>query len=432
MKTIRTILTGILSLVILAAQAQAEPAPEPAGQYRIVVEGFDWGPAVNKVVLDFGQTLDSVPEGSFTVLATRKTDLAELPEDTASGEREVLGAYISDASGNRQSKGEYLTLVLSVNPQMRLASPFHYARNEKVRGNFWVDYQVGVTHLPSSRTWTWKTGRIMPQADRFRLDGSFEYAPGKSLSYAHYTPTTGSGKKPLLIWLHGGGEGGTDPTIALLGNRAANYASPEIQQIFGGAYVLVPQTPTFWMNREGGGYTRGDVDDIYHAGLMALIQDYVERHPEIDRNRIYVGGCSNGGYMSLKLILEHPDYFAAGYISALAYHSEFLSDAQIRSIRNVPIWFIHSKDDPVTVPEETVVPIYNRLMAAGARKVHFSFYDHVTDITGQYGGEDFHYSGHWSWIYSHANTAMRDFDGKPVRLGNTPVTVMQWLAAQKK
>ena len=79
-----------------------------------------------------------------------------------------------------------------------------------------------------------------------------------------------------------------------------------------------------------------------------------------------------------------------------------------------------------------MVPIYKRLVEAGARNVHFSYYDHVTDITGQYGGEDFHYSGHWSWIYSHTNTAMLDFDGKPVRLGNTPVTVMQWLAAQKK
>jgi hypothetical protein len=56
----------------------------------------------------------------------------------------------------------------------------------------------------------------------------------------------------------------------------------------------------------------------------------------------------------------------------------------------------------------------------------------VTDITNQYGGKDFHYSGHWSWIYSHANTATLDFDGKPVTLKGIPVTVMQWLAAQRK
>jgi predicted peptidase len=134
--------------------------------------------------------------------------------------------------------------------------------------------------------------------------------------------------------------------------------------------------------------------------------------------------------MSLKLILEYPDYFAAGYISALAYRSQYLSDEQVRSIRKVPIWFIHSKDDSTTVAANTVVPIYERLIAAGAKDVHFSFYEHVVDITGIFGGEDFHYPGHWSWIYSHANKCQNDFDGSPVTIEGMPVTLMQWLASK--
>ena len=100
----------------------------------------------------------------------------------------------------------------------------------------------------------------------------------------------------------------------------------------------------------GNGSTRGQVDDIYYEALKELFDDYVSKHPDIDTDRIYVGGCSNGGYMSLKLILEYPKYFAASYISALAYYGEFLSEKQAKSIRNVPIWFVHSKDDPVTKP----------------------------------------------------------------------------------
>ncbi len=322
--------------------------------------------------------------------------------------------------------------MLAVGPQMPLGSPFQYANNDKVRGNFWVTYRVAVTHQPSLRTWNQKNGQVLPLVDRFDLNGQYEYAPGQTMSFASYTPPAGNGKKPLIIWLHGGGEGGSDPTIALLGNRAANYAADEIQQYFSGAYVLVPQAPTFWMNKEGGGYTRGDVEDIYNEGLMALIRDFVAGHPQIDPARIYVGGCSNGGYMSLKLLLKDPGYFAAAYISALAYQSQHVTDDQIRSIRKVPIWFMHAKDDPVTVPDQTVVPIYQRLKAAGAKNLHFSFYDHVVDITNLYGGNDFHYSGHWSWIYSHANQATRDFDGNPVLLDGRAVTVMQWLAAQKK
>jgi predicted peptidase len=180
------------------------------------------------------------------------------------------------------------------------------------------------------------------------------------------------------------------------------------------------------------GMTRGQENDVYNEALFALIQEYVSKNPNIDPKRIYVGGCSNGGYMSLKLIIEHPDYFAAGFISALAYHNEFISDAQIQKIKNVPMWFVHSKDDPTTVADLTAVPLFNRLKAVGAKNVFFSLYDHVTDITGFYGGENYRYNGHWSWIYSHANTARTDFDGSPVMLNGRPVTIMEWLAAQKK
>jgi predicted peptidase len=179
------------------------------------------------------------------------------------------------------------------------------------------------------------------------------------------------------------------------------------------------------------GMTRGQTNDIYNEALFELIDDFVKNNPSIDSSRIYVGGCSNGGDMSLKLILEHPDYFAAGYISALAYHNEFVSDQQIKEIKNVPIWFVHSKDDQTTKPDETVVPLYKRLKDVGARNVVFSYYDNVTDITGFFGGEDFHYNGHWSWIYSHANTARTDLDGSQVMMDGKPVTIMEWLAGQK-
>jgi hypothetical protein len=73
-----------------------------------------------------------------------------------------------------------------------------------------------------------------------------------------------------------------------------------------------------------------------------------------------------------------------------------------------------------------------RLKAAGAKSVYFSYYDHVVDLSGFFGGENYHFNGHWSWIYSHANHASRDFDGSFVKIKNKPVTIMEWMAAQKK
>lgn len=400
------------------------------GTYTLIIEGFDWGPGVNKVVLSLGQEVSEADKTQYEVTVTRAAKGADLR--AASGSRTVLHAYVSDAEGQVMQKGEFVTLVLAVAPNDPLGSPIQYLRQGGRGANQWIDYKLSIKNKSSDQVWNQEGGRIMPLIDKFDLNGKYTHKNGVKLTYGSYAPKNASGKKPLIIWLHGGGEGGTDPSIPLIANRAANYASAEIQQLFGGAYVLAPQTPTFWMQNAEGSYTRGQVEDIYNQALMALIKDYVKKTPNIDRDRIYLGGCSNGGYMSLKLILMDPDYFAAGYISALAYNAEFISDEQIKSIKDVPIWFMHAKDDQVTKPDETVVPVFKRLKAAGAPNVHFSYFDHVIDITGLFGGEGYHYSGHWSWIYSHANKASLDFDGKPVKMEGRPVTVMEWMAAQSK
>lgn len=416
-----------------AAAAQAAAAERPAGgTYTIVVEGYDWGAAVSKVVLSWGATVSQAAAGAFSVAVSRRTDCGEIPREQAAGERVVIDAYVSDARGARRDEGSHVTLVLGVAPQWPVSSPLQYFRNEKCRGNQWVDYDLTVTDKTSGRVWNTGAGRISPLVDRFDLSSKFVHGSGVTLSYASYAPPSSGRKAPLLIWLHGGGEGGTDPSIPLLANRAANYASDEIQALFGGAHVLAPQCPGAWMHNREGVMTHGREDDVYNAALMALIREFVSARPGIDANRIYVGGCSNGGYMALKLMLLDPGYFAAGFISSLAYQSQYLSDAQIKSIARLPIWFVHSADDKTTLPEETVLPVYRRLKAAGAGDVHLSYYDHVVDITGFFGGDDYRYNGHWSWIYLHANHCRRDFDGNPVTLGGRPVTVMEWLAAQAR
>lgn len=402
------------------------------GEYTLVIEGFDWGPAVSKVVLSLPSEVSKVDKATFQVSAARRTDLAQLTGPGANGTREVIHAYVSDNRGNWAKSGKHVTLVLAVGPNLAISSPIQYLRKDGRGANHWIDYKLTVESLNSKQKWNQEVDRVMPLIETFDLSGKYVHKKDIKLTYASYEPENRTGKTPLIIWLHGGGEGGTDPSIPLIANRAANYAAPEIQAIFGGAYVLVPQSPTFWMQNASGDYTRGKENDIYNEALMGLIKDYVKANPSIDIDRIYVGGCSNGGYMSLKLILEHPDYFAAGYISALAFQAKHINKKQIESIKDVPIWFIHSKDDPVTLADETVVPLYQRLKAAGATNVHFSFYDHVVDLTGVYGGIGYHYSGHWSWIYSHTNHARWGFDGKPVQLEGKAVTVMEWMAAQSR
>ncbi|MGB5274116.1 MAG: prolyl oligopeptidase family serine peptidase [Flavobacteriaceae bacterium] len=422
--------TFLLSVVVAVAHNEPSKSNALAGEYVLIVEGYDWGPAASRVVLSLDVTATEAMAGDYTVAVSRDTEYAEIAPEQASGKRTVIYAYVSDEEGNRLETGNHITLVLAVGPDVALASPIQYIRTDKGGRNLWIDYKLSITHTPSNTIWDKEAGRIRELVDSFDLSGTFKDSNGITMSYASFTPKTANEKSPLIIWLHGGGEGGTDPSIPIIANRAANYASDEIQSFFDGAYVLSPQCPGAWMHNGEGVTTHGREDDIYNKGLMELIRSYVMSNPKIDVDRIYVGGCSNGGYMALKLIMLHPDYFAAGYISALAYQSEYISDAQINAIKGVPIWFVHSKDDRTTIPEKTVVPVYERLIGAGAPNVHFSYYDHVTDITGFFGGNNYYYNGHWSWIYSHANRAKLDYDGTPVMYQNRPVTIMEWLAAQ--
>ena len=404
---------------------------ENDGEYSIIIEGFDWGPAVSKVILSLDESVSAIDAGDYRVMVRRSSDCSVIPDNQKLGTRSVVTGYVSDVEGSRVEEGSYITLVLTVAPNLPIGSPIQYSFGEGCSGNNWVNYEMTILDEANGMIWDKEVGRMMPIIDRFDLSGRYQDKSGVTMSYAAYSPEGDQDAFPLIIWLHGGGEGGVDPSIPLVANRAANYASDEIQAVFEGAYVLVPQSPTRWMD-SGEGTTWGQVDDIYFEAVKNLVESFMEEHPNVDPDRVYVGGCSNGGYLSLKLVIEYPEFFAAAFPSALAYSGEYFTEEQVDRIKHVPIWFIHSEDDTVTRPEETVVPVYNKLKEAGAENVYFTYYDHVVDITGFFGGSGYHYPGHWSWIYSHANTARRDVDGSYVQVDGRPVTIMEWLAAQSK
>lgn len=125
-------------------------------------------------------------------------------------------------------------------------------------------------------------------------------------------------KAPLVVYLHGAGEGkgatqGEGATRAYIGNRVTAISQAQIQRYFGGfAWVLVPQSPTFWMDNgtEQLGHSN---QSIYSPVIKALIDEFVAEHADrIDTDRIVVAGLSNGGFMTLRLCADYPEFFAAG------------------------------------------------------------------------------------------------------------------------
>ena len=108
-----------------------------------------------------------------------------------------------------------------------------------------------------------------------------------------------------------------------------------------------------------------------------------------------------GGFMTMNMILNYPDYFAAAYFAAEAYSDEYISDEQIQSIKHIPMWFIHAEQDPTVNISTHTNATYKRLQDAGASDLHYSHYDKVVDTSRKYDvdGAQYEYDAHWSWVY---------------------------------
>ena len=197
------------------------PGANP-GSYTLVVEGFDWGPSVSKVVLHDVESIRERGGADFEVFVTRSSKLGEIPAAQTSGKRSVVYVYPSDEKGNRKEDGAQLTLVLAVSPVDPLTSGIQYLRMGNQASNVWIDYGVTVIHGKTGATWNQEKSRVRPIVDQFDLTGTFTHQ-NTSLTYAAFTPKKLTGKAPLIIWLHGGGEGGTSDRKGYLGGTFSTH-----------------------------------------------------------------------------------------------------------------------------------------------------------------------------------------------------------------
>lgn len=156
------------------------------------------------------------------------------------------------------------------------------------------------------------------------------------IPYAFYAPDADGEAHPLVIWLHGAGSGGTDIGFVTGGMLVTNFISDEVQEIFGGAHILLPQCETWWLDDDSESHYSSDGSSIYVESLKAMIDDYVSNHGDVDTSRIYVGGCSNGGFMTIAMNLAYPDYFAASFPVCEAYEDAWISDEEIETLKNIP------------------------------------------------------------------------------------------------
>ncbi|WP_433832454.1 prolyl oligopeptidase family serine peptidase [Actinoplanes sp. CA-015351] len=350
-------------------------------RFTLDAETLDGGEQVTSLTLDTSRlgtiSPSSVTTSTFTVHAKATSPLPLAPGDQIFSEydldRTVTTARV-DRRGNivlslehaeGQVGGGTLGYIASRGRNVRLDLVYTITQNApvSVRGR-----PVTISQFAQ--------GRLVNR----EVDAFSHHESASGMKYRFF-PAFDTSRRPLVVWLHGGGEGASlpdgyyDNETPLRANRGAlGFATREAQRIFGGAHVVVPQSFSYWM--EDG--------DRFAPLIREIIREVAREHP-VDTNRIHVVGCSNGGYMSMKMTVEYPSLFASS-TPICGIVTNLITDAELAAIRT-PSWLVTSLDDT------TVPPAPNTIHAASLiPRARVTLYDDVT-----WNGHRF--PGHWSWIY---------------------------------
>jgi glyoxylase-like metal-dependent hydrolase (beta-lactamase superfamily II)/poly(3-hydroxybutyrate) depolymerase len=164
---------------------------------------------------------------------------------------------------------------------------------------------------------------------------------GVTLPYRFFDPANqkDAGKKyPLILFLHGEDERGTDNAKQLTGTKGATIWVEPDHLANHPVYVLAPQIP------EGSDWTN---ESVFQA-TKNLLQEFVAKNSGVDKDRIYIEGISMGGTGTWNMILKNPKMFAAALTMSGNANAFLKDDAAFAGIKNMPIMVVHSEDDPVS------------------------------------------------------------------------------------
>lgn len=161
------------------------------------------------------------------------------------------------------------------------------------------------------------------------------------LRYLMQTPTgydTSSATYPLIVWLHGGDQGGSD--IEKVKSSGIPKLIEDGKQL--PFLVFSPQNPS---------------EELLYPieAVKATLEEVISKY-RVDRSRIYVVGYSRGGFGAWAMAEQFPDMFAAIVPIAGGGNRHYLS----RTNEKAAFWTFHGTEDDV-IPLSDSVIMYERL-----------------------------------------------------------------------
>lgn len=197
------------------------------------------------------------------------------------------------------------------------------------------------------------------------------------LSYVLHRPANLKEKKPLIVFISGDGEKGTDLEKVKINGPLKYLKTHDLD-----AYVLAPQCKE---------------DENWNIESINELVLKIQKENKIDPNRIYVTGLSSGGWAAWNLALSYPDKFAA--IVPISGFVDLIELESACKITNIPTRIFHGLLDDV-VKVDYAISIYKELKKCNAPDVQLTIFDDA---------------GHDSWTRVYDNPEIYDWMFKQIK-----------------
>lgn len=197
---------------------------------------------------------------------------------------------------------------------------------------------------PEAREWTAKDGTLI----RYRWSAPEKVEPGKTY--------------PLILFLHGAGERGTDNTAHL--KHGVSPILENAEKLGQPVFLIAPQCPPdrWWspVDKEAWKLSAAKEPNNLLEGVLELVEKTSKEQP-VDPKRFYVTGISMGGFGTWDLLGRAPKKIAAAIPICGGGDPDL-----VRRYENVPIWAFHGDADPI-VPVRTTQTMVAALEKAGGK-----------------------------------------------------------------
>jgi predicted peptidase len=220
--------------------------------------------------------------------------------------------------------------------------------------------------------------------------GTATLLPGR----VYKPPAAATSPRPLIVFLHGAGESGTNNTLQVNVNIDNLLAEAKRR----GAYLYAPQTNSGWTSAA----VTGNVMSMVDRAIADL---------NVDATRLYVTGLSMGGGATWNLLNRYDERFAAGVpICGVGPGGDF----NPTNMLDESIWAFHARNDG-TVSVTTSRNLVNSIRAAAGEPL-WTFPTSADPAEPEFSSPtidlkytDYRSGGHSIWGRVYSTPAMYDW-----------------------